>query len=115
MPDVGRLQVRQHGKQSPRTADRVCQCEPVGKMELSNHGERLMHSMYPCMVLSSLSLADYFPPLDSLMDTDSGKRRPRAAFITPHGVSLDSYSHSGFKKVLIFGIDLQDNKGGHTS
>lgn len=45
MHDVGRLQVRQHGKQCPRAADRVCQCEPVGKMELSNHGEVLARFM----------------------------------------------------------------------
>ena len=48
------------------------------------------------------------------MDTDPGKRRPGAAFVTPHGVSRDSYIHSGFKKGLILGIDLQDNKGRHT-
>jgi hypothetical protein len=44
MLEVGRLQVRQHRKQCPRAADRVCQREPVGKMELSNHGKGLMQS-----------------------------------------------------------------------
>ena len=46
MPDVSRLYVRQHGKECPRAADRVCQGEPVGKMELSNHGEGLLQFMH---------------------------------------------------------------------